>query len=67
VRMVAKIDIPESEKCPKCDSDMVQRHKTSANAIDKYVRVLWACLRCDKAEWKTYGTPPDRQRRVRWH
>jgi ribosomal protein S27AE len=67
VRISAKIDIPQSEKCLQCGSDMMRRHKTSANAIDKYVRVLWACSKCDKAEWKTYGTPPNRQRRTQWH
>jgi hypothetical protein len=67
VRTNATIDIPLTEKCPKCESDMTQRHKTSANMIDKYVRVLWECSKCDKAEWKTYGTPPDRKARTRRH
>jgi YD repeat-containing protein len=53
VRTSARIVIPQTEKCPKCESDMTQRHRTSSNMIDKYVRVLWACSKCDKTEWKT--------------
>jgi uncharacterized protein with PIN domain len=67
VRINAKIEIPESERCVQCGTEMTPRHQTSANSIDQYVRVLWECSQCDKAEWRMYGTPPDRERRSRWH
>jgi hypothetical protein len=34
--------VPDSEKCNKCGSPMLQKHRR----FDKYVRVPWSCQSC---------------------
>jgi len=46
--------IPETQKCPKCDGDMMQRHRTGGNT-SKFVRVLWHCAKCTASHWQSYG------------
>jgi ribosomal protein S27AE len=58
--------VPDSEKCPKCGSPMLQKHRTGSD-FDKYVRVLWSCQSCSATEWKQYGEGLGRERRSKSH
>ncbi len=57
--------IPETQKCPKCDGDMMQRHRTGGNT-SKFVRVLWHCAKCTASHWQSYGENASRERRGGW-
>jgi hypothetical protein len=54
VRTTNVLNVPDSEKCPKCGSGMTQKHRTGGKA-STFVRVLWSCSQCETSEWRTYG------------
>jgi hypothetical protein len=58
------ICVPETVSCPKCGGAMTRRHQTESG-FAAYVRVLWSCAKCDGSEWRTYGLPPERERKSR--
>ena len=60
------IAVPKEERCPVCESAMKEQNRT-AGALNKFIRVFWLCPQCKKSKWESYGSPPARQRRERWH
>jgi hypothetical protein len=58
------IRVPEHEPCATCKSEMTATHRAAG---DQTMRIQWSCPSCKTATWRTYGTPPGRERRSRWH
>src|SRR6476620_1265448 len=55
----ATVTAPETETCSACQTSMSKRHSTANNG--SFMRVLWACSKCNQTIWKTYGTPELRE------
>jgi hypothetical protein len=66
VRQTApSVTAPETEPCQDCQTPMTKRHSTANGG--SFMRVLWACSKCNQTIWKTYGTPDFREKKTRWH
>ena len=60
------IAVPKEELCPICQTAMAEQNRT-AGALNKFIRVFWLCPGCKKSKWESYGSPPGRERREKWH
>lgn len=63
---VYAIEVPKNELCPICQMGMTEQNRT-AGTLNKFIRVFWLCPGCKKSKWESYGSPPGRHRRERWH
>ena len=55
----AQPTVPASEPCPACKRPMSALHRTSGEIL----RILWKCIPCHQALWKTYATESVRERK----
>ena len=52
-RGMAAVIVPESEKCPKCRSNMAVERKTGSD-FDQRVRIFWRCAQCQHDQFNDY-------------
>jgi uncharacterized protein with PIN domain len=63
---MSKADEPEAIECYFCGGQMEKKHRVET---ERFVRVLWHCIKCTKDYWKMYAEDDrgSRERKQRWH